>query len=30
VNVAVCFHFCLNDAASESMPLFFSICFAPI
>ena len=22
VNVAVCFHFCLNDAASESIPLF--------
>src|SRR5258707_7792084 len=22
VNVAVCFHFCVNDAASESMPLF--------
>src|SRR5881275_2674441 len=23
VNVAVCFHFCVNDAASESIPLFF-------
>src|SRR4051812_24105163 len=23
VNVAVCFHFCLNDAASESIPVFF-------
>src|SRR5690242_19116814 len=22
VNVAVCFHFCVNDAASESIPLF--------
>src|SRR5437762_9476341 len=22
VNVTVCFHFCLNDAASESIPLF--------
>src|SRR5207237_8472836 len=22
VNVAVCFHFCLNDPASESIPLF--------
>src|SRR5437764_15329436 len=22
VNVAVCFHFCLNDAASESIPIF--------
>src|SRR2546429_7032174 len=21
VNVAVCFHFCVNDAASESIPL---------
>jgi hypothetical protein len=23
VNVAVCFHFCVNDAASERIPLFF-------
>src|SRR5436309_12313304 len=23
VNVAVCFHFCVNDAASESIPLLF-------
>src|SRR5437588_10770026 len=22
VNVTVCFHFCVNDAASESIPLF--------
>ena len=22
VNVAVCFHFCVNDAASERIPLF--------
>ena len=22
VNVAVCFHLCVNDAASESIPLF--------
>src|SRR5436853_6248250 len=22
VNVAVCFHFCVNDVASESIPLF--------
>src|SRR5947208_9376231 len=22
VNVAVCFHFCVNDAARESIPLF--------
>ena len=22
VNVAVCFHFCVNDAASEGIPLF--------
>ena len=22
VNVTVCFHFCVNDAASERMPLF--------
>ena len=25
VNVAVCFHFCVNDAASESIPLFLGL-----